>query len=335
MNVTRRAGVRLEVIDPDDLGRNGAETLVLDPHCRPGALAAHRVLERRTLHLWAEGPGWRCLYPLVCTPTDGGWVARTPEYGGPWIDTPRDRAGDAARALREALDAHLPALGIVSEVFVLSVWLPHRPAVAAAWSTRSPREVVVVTVPAGGPDPATWGSQRRRDLRRAGPAAVAVAPLDAAGAARFAARYRAWSARLGVEPRWQLGSEFFAALVEAGADAHLAWWECEPGGAAAVLLTHGPRWSYAWVARWGEVPGATTAMLAGALRAAARHGPAEVLLGGGRTDDPDDGLFSFKRTWGGRTVPLPVGARVYDPAGHDAAVRAGQARPLPGWAVSA
>lgn len=326
---------RLRVIEVHDPAwDNAAGGLVGDPHCLRPVLAAARVAGRRPVLVHAEAQGWRGVYPLVWIPTgDGRFLARSPDYGGPWIDAAPAGAGHAATAFRRALDAALPRWGVVSEVCVCSVWLPHRDAVAAAWAARSTRQVVLCAVPAGGPDPATYTLQRRRDLRRAAGHPARVDDLQPSTAPWFAARYEEWMTEIGAPDRFRPGRAFFDALAGAGAPVLLARCLHATGGAAALFLRHRQRASYAYVARWGEPSGAPSAVLHAALRTLARSEPVEVLLGGGRSDDPDDPLLRFKRSWGGRLVPLSVAARVFDPDAHCRLVAEGQARDLPHWAV--
>jgi hypothetical protein len=322
----------IEVDDPE--WDRQVEGIVLDPYCDRALLRAEaRARGNRPVLLVTEGPQWSARVPYVLWGSGpGATLARTPDYGGPWIRGTVDDAGLAA--LREALDRTLIALGAVSEVALLSVWLPHRDRIAAAWSVVPTREVRVLPLEPM-TDPKALAKGRRSDLSRAQRDLVAAwRPFDPSDAEEFADHHAAHMARVGAGTRWDLGSPYFRALAESPlVDAVIARADGPSGGAACVIFRSGPRAAYAFAERWGDAPGATTLALWTACVELRAGGVDELLLGGGTTDDPDDPLLAFKRSWGGSAVPMLVGARAFDRAAHDRLVAAGVARPLPEPAV--
>jgi hypothetical protein len=304
----------------------------VDPHATPTALRAEAAARgARAVVADVDVAGLRVVYPLLFEPTGGGAVlARTPEYGGPYPITGVADAG-TLRRVRDELDGALPRHGVISEVSMLAPGLPARDDVAAAWDATDGKEIRVV-------DPAAVArgeglrKGRRSDLARARrEATVAVAPLDADAARAFAAHYAVAMDEKGAADRWRRDARFFDALAT-GTTLH-AIARTDGGGAAAIFLTAGDRASYAYSVRWGASGTATTLVLHDVCRVLASGGVQELTLGGGATDAPDDPLLEFKRSWGGRAVAFRLGARVYDPAAHDALVAADAARPLPAGAV--
>jgi hypothetical protein len=304
----------------------------VDPHAAPAALRAEAGERRgRAVVAEVEVPGLRVAYPLVLLPGGaGGVLARTPEYGGPYPRAGRLDARTLA-AVRTELDHELALHGVVSEVFMLAPDLPARDLVAAVWSAADGKEIRVVdpgAVAAG--DGLRKG--RRSDLARARRETTSVVrSFDHRDASEFAAHYaRAMDAKRATE-RWRRDHAYFDVLVEGSplyAEARNAG-----GGAAAIFLTAGPRASYAYSVRWGASGTGTTLVLHEACAALAAAGVQSLTLGGGSTDESDDPLLEFKRSWGGRAVPFRIGARVYDGDAHAALVAADAARPLPVGAV--
>jgi hypothetical protein len=304
----------------------------VDPHATPTALRADATQRGgRAVVVDVDVPGLRVAYPLLLEPAGPtGFLARTPEYGGPWPTTGTMDAQHLA-AVRAALDLALPEHGVISEVFMLAPDLPARDVVAGAWKTTDGKEIRVVE-PAAVVRGEGLRKGRRSDLARARrEATVAVSPLDADAARLFAARYAVAMDEKGADDRWRRDARFFSGLADG--DTLHAIAQTDGGGAAAIFLVAGPRASYAFSLRWGTSGTATTLVLHEACTVLASRAVHSLSLGGGATDAPDDPLLEFKRSWGGRAVPFRIGARVYDPAAHDALVSAYSARPLPVGAV--
>lgn len=313
----------------DDLGR--------DPLCDARFLEAFaRSTGRQGVVVLAEGPGWRAAYPLLLVPTDGHLLARTPDYGGPWIRCDGADPGRVAVELRGALDTTLAGVGIASEVVLLSPWLPERDAIAAAWQCHAEKTVCIVDL---GPD--RWSSlhtNRRRDVNRARDRLALVERFerfDQTAASGFARGYGEHMERVDADARWRLDEEHFAALAASGASLWQASAENDDGGASLLFVVSGSHATYLYGTRWGDVRAASTLAHWRAQEELARGGVAELLLGGGVTTAADDSLLHFKRSWGGRDAQLFLGGRVYDQRAHDAAVAASLARPLPTGVVPA
>jgi hypothetical protein len=335
MNSTR-AGVELADVS-SAVARTALRDLARDPLCGADFLDAFaRSTGRQAIVVVAEGPGWRAAYPLLLTDARGRLLARTPDYGGPWIDADAVDVARAAAELRGALDTTLDGVGVASEVVLLSPWLPGRDAVAAAWRCGPEKTVCVVDLGAD-----RWSSlhtNRRRDVKRARERLRLVEhwwPFDASSASEFARGYDEHMERLDADARWRLDDEHFHALATSGAELWLSSALDADGGASLVFVVSGARATYLYGTRWGDVRAASTVAHWRAQEELAAAGVTELLLGGGVTTDPDDSLLRFKRSWGGRDEQLFLGARVYDQRAHDAAVAAALARPLPRSVVTA
>jgi hypothetical protein len=312
---------------------------VLDPHCLRQFAAAQGGESGTPVLVHAAGRDWSTLEVLLITDIGGGHrTARAPLYGGPWFSLPQ--GGDAiaaATATQREIDAALRGLGVVSEVSVLSPWLPHGETVRKAWRAQATRPVCLASLD----DPeAAWATlepSRRAEVRRAGrEGTVGWRPFDQEGAARFAAVYASAMERVGASARWRLGYDYFTRLsAEAGEFLHMATLETPTGGAAALFLHNASRAAYLYAARWGRAPAAASAVLWSARVELGRMGIEEMLLGGGLSDSPDDSLLRFKRAFADRVAPLSVAARVFDRGAHDEAVASGHARPLPDFTVEA
>ncbi len=295
-----------------------------DPHLLPEYLLevagtrGHEVVE-----VSCTAPTWSLRYTLVLMPFEGRWLARTPEFGGAFLDG--DVSSSTAAQARAAVDDALRGAGVISEVMLTSPWLPHTPELTTAWGLRPTKPVCLVGLPL---DPLRLGHGRRDDLRRS-PVEAEVGPLEAAGASRFAARYADAMRRVGAEGRWLFDEAYFAALARSGC---VLLSEAE--GAMALFLHGGTHGVYLLSARWGSAPGASSRVLWSASCHLSENGCDELLLGGGVSSSDDDPLLRFKRSWGGREVMQLLGARCFDLPAQEAAQAAG-ARPLPEWWVAA
>lgn len=332
------AGV-IEIVSATDSARWDAiaEDAVIDPHCLRQFAGAHGGDLATPALLHAGGAGWEVLQVLLLIRIGPERrTARAPIYGGPWLRTdPGIDAPAAAAEARAEIDGALRALGIVSEVSVLSPWLPHPTSVHRAWGARTAKAICTAKLD----DPeARWAAlapDRRAEVRRAlREGTVRWRSFDAEQAYRFAAVYATAMATLDAAPHWRLGEDYFGRLsAQAGPFLRLSTVEGPGGGAAALCLRNARRASYLFAARWGRLPGAASAALWHAQLEFGRAGVEEMLLGGGISDLPDNSLLRFKRAFADSELDLFVAARTFDRKAHEGAVASGLARPLPDFTV--
>jgi len=268
-------------------------------------------------------------YLLVLrTLATGGLLARTPDYGGP-LASRGAPAHAADPAVRSAIDELLQDRGVVSEVFALGPLLPERNAVAAAWGAQEAKRVCITDLLDLDVLRSGLSKGRRSDLARATrECRFEFRPFDVAVADEFGARYAEAMDRLDAADRWRLDAGWFRG-VAGRPGLWLSSATSDTGGAAGIFAVTAARASYHLAARWGQAPGASTAVLWNAFERLAALGVEVVNLGGGVTDGVDDPLLRFKASLATRTVPLLLGGRCFDPAGHQRAECAGDARPLP------
>jgi len=165
------------------------------------------------------------------------------------------------------------------------------------------RAICVTELDGGDPD-ARFHRRAVRSLRTAARrgGAARVEPLTDG----FGPLYRAAMTALDAPPIYHFGDGYLRALATLPhyqvtvTDAH--------GVAAAVLFLHDGHEAYYHLGgRRGHAPllGAMTLALAEGIREAARRGCRIVVLGGGRSDAPDDALLAFKRQLSTTLVPRP------------------------------
>ncbi len=340
--------IKASVVDIDDASWDeftGDEAP--DPYCGREYLAAVSEADgSRAIMVAAQGCDWRARYQLLLRPLPGDrWLARTPDYGGPSIQLPPGtataaRATETALMYRQMVDDALAAQGVVSEVFLLSPWLPNRSLVAAAWSAAEGKPLCLVH---SGDQPQRWGrlsKGRRSDITRGRRELdVSWGVFDGPAALRFADRYQRAMEAFGAPERWRFDADWFRDLTDhltdrAAGRLRAATAEGAGGGATAVFLVGDTRAAYFLAARWGEAPGAASLALWTGISELEHVGMAGVTLGGGPSDGDDDPVLSFKRSFADDEVPVLIGARVFDAAAHEAAVATGQARPLPPGVVA-
>ncbi len=120
----------------------------VDPHSTPVALAAEAAERRaRAVVAEVEAGGLTVAYPLLLqSGGDHGLLARTSEYGGPFV-----RAGAptpiALSSVRSRLDDALAAAGVVSEVAMLAPDLPARDEIAGHGARSTARRSGSLTRP--------------------------------------------------------------------------------------------------------------------------------------------------------------------------------------------
>jgi serine/alanine adding enzyme len=280
------------------------------------------------------GENWRgSLVLLLRKAGADGWIARTPDFGGPELDG----GGNEASLMRNLLDGLLRSEGVISEVTLFSPWRTGQEDILATWKARPEKLVQVLSITDLPALKAEMSSGRRYDLRRAERhLGCAVKEFTPESARKFAGSYADLMERLEAEGRFRLGSEYFEALaIQGGSSVVFAEAAGGDSGAAVLYLYDRTRAAYLHSVRWGASTGATTICNWRAFERLAELGVEEVNLGGGVTSEPDDPLFVFKRGFGGHSATLQLAARVYDAEAHKRAVSAGLARPLPECAVPA
>lgn len=311
-----------------------------EPLCGRGYLAAAAMgadADARPVLVAAKAEDWEATYALVLTPlANGRFLARTPDYGGPVLAIHGVPAAEAAAQFRRELDLLLPRLGVVSEVILVGPFLPHRADVSRAWSCGPEKQICITNLhmPAGERWPPLSHGPRQDMAHARRHLETSWAPLDEAAAKEFAAAYDAHMCSLGAEPRWRVGSRPFLAIAASDTGAWISSARGETGGAAAIYVVGGTRAVLLKATRWGSARGAPRLAHAAAHDGLAALGVGEANLGGGVTQAADDSLLQFKRTMATAEATILLGARSYDPAGHQQAVDAGLARTLPPVAVA-
>ena len=262
-----------------------------------------------------------------------GWIARTPDYGGPECGG----GGNEARLMRSAVDDLLRSEGIISEVTLFSPWRTGVKDLLVAWNATPEKLVQLLRITDLPAVRAAMSSGRRYDLRRAERnLKCETRDFTPAVARRFADHYADLMEMHGAEERFLLGPKYFDALAtQAGNSLVVAEATDGDSGAGVLYLYDRSRAAYLHSVRWGSSTGATTLCNWRAFERLAELGVEEVNLGGGLTAEPDDPLLAFKRGFGGSPAALYLAARVYDPEAHEHAVSSGLARPLPMCAVRA
>jgi len=292
----------------------------------------------RAILMSLQGPGFRALQAVQLRPLDERHqLARTPEYGGPWISVKAGAiAGSVASAVRDAVDETLKQLGAVSQVFTLSPWLPAHDVVAEEWGCRGVADICLADLVDRDGRWRRMRRGRRSDIRSAERAAeVSWRTFDVNAVPAFARAYAESMQRLSAPPKWRLNEAYFENLAATSAGGlMMASATAACGEAHAVFAIDGPHSAYMYAARRGELPGGPSAVLWEAYRQLPTMGVEDINLGGGG-EDADNPLLHFKRSFSDRVHRLQVGARSYARDVHDAAVSAGTARPLPSWAVPA
>ncbi len=316
-------GELIELTDDD-------EPWSADPFDHPRYLCAvARATSRTAVEVRCHGKGWVMRYPLLLEAFGSeGWLARTPDYGGPALHP--DASDRVAWEARAAVDSILKAHHVISEVTLSSPVRPPAPSLTQAWGLRPGKPVCTWSLP---PEHSRLSHGRRADLRRP-QGMVSIALLDEAGAEAFASSYGTSMARVGAAQRWRLDSGYFAGLAQTGLVFRCAAQQRE-GGAEALFLVHQRHAAYLFATRWGQATGASSRVLWAAAEALAVRGVADILLGGGVTAEDSDPLLRFKRSWGGTEQPQLLGARCFDTTAQRLAEAAGAARPLPAWWTAA
>ncbi|MEV4813667.1 lipid II:glycine glycyltransferase FemX [Micromonospora avicenniae] len=193
------------------------------------------------------------------------------------------------------------------------------------------QDTITVTV-SQGPE-GVWDAMEGRSrtaIRKASGAGLSAGvrstePSDLMAGSPFRRLYESTMVRLGSQP-WYLFPDHYYEQLASGLDKALSIAEVRDADgvvvASALVLRHRDRAHYHLA---GSDPaagrlGANNLLVWTILSWAAEHGCRLVHLGGGVR--PDDGLFRFKRSFGGSRTPFWTGAVVADPDRYAALVTA-------------
>ena len=304
-----------------------------EPFCQPGYLRALWTgMGIEPVVVTTTGDEWRgSLVLLLRSVGSDGWIARTPDFGGPECEG----GGNEARLMRSAVDGLLRSEGIISEVTLFSPWRTGAKDLLVAWQARPEKVVQLLWITDLPAVRAAMSSGRRYDLRRAERnLKCETRDFTPVAGRQFADHYADLMDRHNAEERFLLGPQYFDALaIQAGSSLVLTEATDGDSGASVLYLYDRSRAAYLHSVRWGSSTGATTLCNWRAFERLAELGVEEVNLGGGLTAKSDDPLLAFKQGFGGSPAELYLAARVYDPEAHERAVSSGSARPLPTCAV--
>jgi hypothetical protein len=296
-------------------------------------LHAHaRSLGWRPLLLYAKADDWEAWYPLLTRQLEPGPVmlARTPPFGGPYLRCAPDRADAAARAARVTFGSFLYDIGVASEFFSLSPFLPFLSSIITAWQARNMHPIVLAEVAMG--EPRLRSTKLMAEVRRlkARTTVTWQSYSQSEQAEVFADHYQQTMHRVGAPPSALRSAHYFQALaLTCGA----LLWEAQAvgtsGGATHIFARTATCAHYLYSARWGESAGCAGLALAIAQDELARTGRCMLNLGGGTTSDYRDSLLRFKARFADRCAWMSYGAIAYRSDQHAIAVARQAARPLP------
>ncbi|WP_320065387.1 GNAT family N-acetyltransferase [Micromonospora sp. RTGN7] len=303
-----------------------------DVYFGPGygtASALAEEAEWRLVH-WHD----RILVPYLVRRVDADTNDGISPYGycGVYV-RPDTTPGELAEFWAQAVSAWRTA-GMVSMFLRFSPLDPHSASrVRAAGVAGLDPRGDTVTVPVGDGAAGVWNAMagRSRTAVRKAERVGLTADLrpasvdDVAAGTPFRLLYEQTMRRVGGAPGYLFTDPYYRALAAGlGKDLLLAEVTGSDGAtvAAALVLRHGDRAHYHLS---GSDPaaardGANNLLLWAILRWAAETGCALVHLGGGLT--PDDSLFAFKRSFGGRRSTLHTASVVLDARRYRALVAA-------------
>ncbi|MGC4808146.1 GNAT family N-acetyltransferase [Micromonospora sp. DT233] len=312
-----------------------AATLALpwpDVYFTPGYGSAAALAEQAPWRLthWHD----RVLVPYLLRRVDAAHHDGISPYGYCGVHVrPGTTPADFAEFWAGAVSAWRAA-GMVSMFLRFSPLDPHSAAVVrAAGVARLDWRGDTVTVPVGDGAAAVWAAMagRSRTAVRKAERVGLTADLRPAGrddvtaGSPFRLLYERTMGRVGGTPGYLFTDPYYQTLTAGlGKDLLLTEVTGADGAtvASALVLRHGDRAHYHLS---GSEPaaardGANNLLLWTVLRWAAETGCALVHLGGGRS--PDDSLFAFKRSFGGRRTPFHTASVVLDARRYRALVAA-------------
>ena len=273
------------------------------------------------------GEDERALLPYVLTGADGGVDAASP-YGYSGVHVSASCPAGHLRRFWAAATDRLRDAG-ASTLFLRFSPLDDasRRAAAELPGLTVTRRGDTITVPTGGGADAVWAGlagRARTAVRKAEQAGHRcrlrrAEAADLGADAPFRTLYERTMLRVGAAAGYHFPDGYYPALL-AGLGGGLLLAEvsrpAEPPVAAALLMLHGDRVHYhlAGSAPAAGAGGAGNLLLWTVLRWAADTGRAVVHLGGGVSGE--DGLFRFKRSFGGERTAFWTGAVVLDEAAY-------------------
>jgi hypothetical protein len=251
---------------------------------------------------------------------DQSWFdIETPNgYGGPLSST-----GDTG-FLSEAHAAFTDwcaATGVVAEFVRLHPLLDNQRWLDPLVDVRHDRETLSIGLANLDSDYSPSDPSARNKLRRAKRLGVQVSvysPLDHIG--RFQEMYSQTMERRDADEFYYFDTDYFQNLAQLVNDSgKMLVAEIEGDWVAAAVFLKGPKYLHYHLAAWDndkQAPGATNHMLATAAQLGHEQGLTKLHLGGGRTSDPDDSLFSFKHSMATDSHHFNIGLRVHDQAAY-------------------
>lgn len=264
------------------------------------------------------------MVPYILSEAGGGALDAASPYGYSGIHVAPHCPPADLRRFWELAGEHWRDLGVAAVFFRFSPLDPASvDAVTGLAGLELTRRGDTVTVDVGGGADAVWNrleGRARTAVRRAVNAGLSchlrpATAQDVRADSPFRQLYEHTMRRVGSAPGYLFGDDYYTALLD-GVGAGLLLAEVRrPDGqhsAAALILVHRERVHYHLSGSGPEAPstGAGNLLLWTVLRWAAQSGRSTVHLGGGLT--PDDGLFRFKRSFGGRRTAFWTGATVVD-----------------------
>lgn len=256
----------------------------------------------------------RLLVPGVRMPVEGGRfdMQSSNGYGGP-LASPEADAAFLERAW-EAWRQEARRAGVLAVFFRLHPLLGNRRWLPEGAQLRRDRQTVAVSLE-DGVDAAfrQAGSSHRNMVSKGRRSGVRVVWDDPDAWGGFEALYSQAMERLDAPAALRFGPACFAGLRRLPGSALAAVYDSSGLAAAAVFLS-GPCWMhYHLSARRPDADNClTNCLIQSALERAAAAGLKGMHLGGGRSTAPDDALFRFKRSLGGRLLEFEVAMVVAD-----------------------
>jgi hypothetical protein len=285
----------------------------LPDYVRAASIAEHG----ESLHIDALGGAWRM--PLIIRPLDPGLVdAITPAFSG--IYASPDLSPDLVQEAWHHSVGRLRERGVVSLVVRGSPVVPQATSVPGLRSISSGRPTVVLDL---SDDAAAWDGMRsscRSRIRKAekngytGEVRPAALPDVLAGGG-FRDLYEATMDRIGADPLYQFGDDYYAELL-AGLGSNLLLAEVRDRSGVVVssclLMRHGRRLHYHLAGSRQEDArmGSNNLMMWSGIRFAIADGLGHFHVGAGVAGR--DGVFRFKTTFGGREAAYDVSGLVID-----------------------
>jgi len=274
------------------------------------------------LLVWEDDGGFATMQPVIMRKIAGStdrWDLTCANFGGALTSatfvTPL-AAIEFGRAKRKwALDAGIVSEFLLYNPMLLSHQLPlamAMPGTMHARETLSPmhfeRNVVVLPITYGdeghrrvGMDDARAHAIKSAYAKQPTVTAFTSDPLDGASLQNFARLYDGLMERKGAALRWRKDQKFFADLFDRCDNQVFGIQALLGGPAAAAVFSRSGDYAYYEFAAATERPpqGLSDIAIDVGMAFAGKHGAGWLYLGGGLTNDPNDSLFAYKRSFGG------------------------------------